>query len=117
MSEMLMGGDVTETPTSTPTERLIWVALWHHGTYYGIRLWGSDLRRHVGGSQRSLDAALRSLIKRGIVEAGLLATVTGASSRRTTPSRKSASDCCSSFRAHESRLSPSGASRSRSLRL
>lgn len=68
MSEKLMGGGFADTPTGTPTERLVWVALWHHGTYYGLHLWGLDLQRHVGGSKRSLDAALSSLIKRGIVQ-------------------------------------------------
>ncbi|HEY4001082.1 MAG TPA: hypothetical protein VGO93_19590 [Candidatus Xenobia bacterium] len=66
--ENRMGTGVSKTPTGTPTERLVWVALWHLGTYWGTRVFDPDIHLHIGGSWRSNEKALNSLLKRGIVE-------------------------------------------------
>ena len=66
--EQHMGDNEFKTPCGTPTERLIWVALWHCGSYWGHYTEDSILYRHIGGSHRAIEAAMRSLVRRGIIE-------------------------------------------------
>jgi hypothetical protein len=68
MREQIMGRDNNAQPSGTPTERLVWVALWHLGTFDTGWTWGTQLWSHIGGSTRSIDAAITTLVKRGVVE-------------------------------------------------
>jgi hypothetical protein len=68
MRDSIMGRDGHTQPSGTPTERVVWVALWHLGTFHGSWTWGTQLWCHVGGSVRSVEGAILSLIKRGIAE-------------------------------------------------
>lgn len=75
--ETIMGMESKPTPNGTPTERLISVALWHLGTYMGRYIPEYILLGRVGGSHRALDAAARTMLKRGIIERHREGGVTG----------------------------------------
>lgn len=71
-STMGNGEGQPRTPTGSPTERLVWLALFHldgnrwRGKAAGLH--PSVLQGHVGGHWRTFENALRSLLRRGIVE-------------------------------------------------
>ena len=66
------GAGWAQWATGTPTQRLIWVALFHlDGRRWNGRAAGlaaSMLHDHVGGNWRTFEDSLRSLHRRGIIE-------------------------------------------------
>ena len=70
--QMGTGEGQQRTPTGTPSERLIWVALFHLDGYRwigkGAGLMPNEIHSHVGGNWRTFEDSLRSLVRRGIVE-------------------------------------------------